>query len=445
VLRTDSSGSEDDGDSIPVEVALQALNEEKSEEGWTPVVRRSKKTEKEAVGDFWREIGFPTPLSRYWETTQRSRSPAGTPLLFCRSVDVYAASSGVEKLDGSPAVGSPPAGSVCRGAASSPSGLRIARSPRMGPWRGPLPKRRITPSPILGHFLDKAIETASTPVVAGPSLAPVQLGAAIACSTPGAEIVGGTPVTAIAGVTPCAVIAGGSSGAVIAGGLQSHRASVSVDGVVQSPVHAPNRTCRFPWAHLRRRYRYLWVRSCPSEADRVYPAAASSITPSPSSPVSASIKLVVVRPRRHHPRHFRSSLPRLRPPDTGAPSPMLWACRVRRSVRPPRARSPRDMFGLRFVNRLRCCWARGGLPHLVVWWGFPHPLAPLVRHRCSRLLVSWDRRRTCHRSTCPMCSTRRSSSSRQCYTSHMFSRGISSCLFLLRKLSRCLSSLRSRE
>jgi hypothetical protein len=123
----------------------------------------------------------------------------------------------------------------------------------------------------------------------------------------------------------------------------------------------------------------------------------------------------------------------------------LWACRVCRSVRPPRARSPWDTFGIRFVNRLRCCRAWGGLLRLVARWGFPHPLAPLVRHRCSRLLVNWDRRRTCHRSTCPMCSTRRSSSSRQCRTSHMFSRGISSCLFLLHKLSHCLSSLHSRE
>jgi hypothetical protein len=137
VLGSDSSGSEDDDDSIPVEVALQALNEETPEDGWTPVVRRRKKSKKEAVGDFWREIGFPTPLSRYWEKMQRSRSPAGTPPpLFCRSVDVYTASGGVVELDGSLVVGSPSAGSVCRGVVSSPSGLRIARSPRMGPWRG---------------------------------------------------------------------------------------------------------------------------------------------------------------------------------------------------------------------------------------------------------------------------------------------------------------------
>jgi hypothetical protein len=47
-LGSDSSGSEDDAGSIPVEVALQALNEEAPEEGWTSVVRRRKKSEKEA-------------------------------------------------------------------------------------------------------------------------------------------------------------------------------------------------------------------------------------------------------------------------------------------------------------------------------------------------------------------------------------------------------------
>jgi hypothetical protein len=229
------------------------------------------------------------------------------------------------------------------------------------PWRGPLPKLRITPPPILGHFLGKSIgDAASTPAVAGLSIAPVQFGAAIAGSTPGAVIVGSKPGAVIACVTPSAVIAGVSPGVVIADGLQSQSAVVSVDGLRHSPVHATNRACTFPWAHLHRRYRHLWVRSCPSEADRVYPVATSSFTPTPPSPISASFKIVVVRPPSSPSSLLQSSLPRLRPPDTGAPSPMLWACRVRRSVRPLWARSPRDMFGLRFVNRLQCCRAQGG-------------------------------------------------------------------------------------
>jgi hypothetical protein len=58
------------------------------------VVRWRKKTEKDTVDDFWREIGFPTPLSRYWEKARRPCSPTGKSPLFCRSVDVYAASNG---------------------------------------------------------------------------------------------------------------------------------------------------------------------------------------------------------------------------------------------------------------------------------------------------------------------------------------------------------------
>jgi hypothetical protein len=121
-----------------------------------------------------------------------------------------------------------------------------------------LPKRRITPLPILGHFLVKSIgDAASTPTVAGLSIAPVQLGAAIAGSAPGAVIVGSKPGMAIAGVTPGAVIVGVSPGAVIADGLQSQSAAGSVVGLGLSSVHATNRACTFPWAHLRRRFRHL--------------------------------------------------------------------------------------------------------------------------------------------------------------------------------------------
>jgi hypothetical protein len=285
VLGSDSSGSEDDGDSIPVKVALQALNEELPEEGWTPVVRRRKKTEKEVVGDFWREISFPTPLSRYWEKSRRSPSPVGMTPLFCRSVDVYTASGGGKELDGSPADGSPPpVGLVCRGAASSPSGLRIARSPRMGPWRGPLPKRRITPPLILGQFLEKVIgNAAATPAAGVPSGEPVQ---------PGAVIAGGSPAAVITGGSSGVVIADGTSGAMITDSSQSKHATVLVE---QFASRAANQASMLPWAHLRCKFRQLWVQSCPSEAARVFPAAASSITPTPSTLVSASLKIAADR------------------------------------------------------------------------------------------------------------------------------------------------------
>jgi hypothetical protein len=114
------------------------------------------------------EIGFPMSASRFWE---RSRRPAsGMPASVCRSVDAL---QPAEK-SGSPAC-SPPARSPRRGACSSPSGVRLARGPKVGPWRGPLPRRWVTPPPILGDFLDKAMtpsgrSAASSPGVASPTL-----------------------------------------------------------------------------------------------------------------------------------------------------------------------------------------------------------------------------------------------------------------------------------
>ena len=51
-----------------------------------------------------------------------------------------------------------------RGLTSSASGLRLSRSPpRIGRWMGPLPPRRIPPAPILGSFIDKALEGRTMP------------------------------------------------------------------------------------------------------------------------------------------------------------------------------------------------------------------------------------------------------------------------------------------
>jgi hypothetical protein len=77
-------------DSVPVDVALRALDEEvRADVDWTPVIRRRRKSGMETVNDFWREIGYPTPLSRPWEQARRVGSSVGESSLFCRSVDVY--------------------------------------------------------------------------------------------------------------------------------------------------------------------------------------------------------------------------------------------------------------------------------------------------------------------------------------------------------------------
>jgi hypothetical protein len=157
-LGSKSSGSEVDEEGIPAQVALQAL-EEDVEEGWSTVTRR-KKPEAEVAADFWREIGFPTLASRFWEKSRSSRPPSGMSLR-CKS-------AGVE--DTRPPEISTPTGNLSRGACSSPSGVRLAWVPRMGAWRGPLPRRRCTPLPVLGQFLDMAAGSSSCSQVASPAV-----------------------------------------------------------------------------------------------------------------------------------------------------------------------------------------------------------------------------------------------------------------------------------
>jgi hypothetical protein len=52
-LGSDSSGSDGDGESIPVSVALSALDKEvRVEDGWTPVSHRRKKSAMDTINDF---------------------------------------------------------------------------------------------------------------------------------------------------------------------------------------------------------------------------------------------------------------------------------------------------------------------------------------------------------------------------------------------------------
>ena len=94
-----------------------------------------------------------TPASRFWE--RGSPSSAGE---FSDGVDVCRSSPVVECR--SPLLPAAPVVSARwrrRPTTSSPSGLRLSRSPpRVRPWRGPLPPRRISPPPVLGTFLDRA-------------------------------------------------------------------------------------------------------------------------------------------------------------------------------------------------------------------------------------------------------------------------------------------------
>jgi hypothetical protein len=135
----------------------------------------------------------------------------------------------------------------CRGVASSPLGICMARPPRMGPWRGPLPRRRITPLPVLGHFIDKAASGSGATTSAPANVSrPHQLAA---------------PPAFMAGVPQ---------------DLKGHRLpeEVVVEGVavpVQTPAnpmqissdvtkHASDPVHPHGWGHLVRRFRTLWAR-----------------------------------------------------------------------------------------------------------------------------------------------------------------------------------------
>jgi hypothetical protein len=48
----------------------------------------------------------------------------------------------------------------------------LTRGPKVGSWRGPLPRRRVTPPPILGDFLDKAGTPSSRSTASSPGVAP---------------------------------------------------------------------------------------------------------------------------------------------------------------------------------------------------------------------------------------------------------------------------------
>nr|XP_051211849.1 flocculation protein FLO11-like [Lolium perenne] len=126
--------------------------------GLDPIVQqigRSLELSKEEVrDDFWTKIGYPTSESRVWS---RSASPE-VRFSSCRSSE--------RARSASPPPGEKVKRSAMRAASSSPVGLRLSRMPRMKPWRGPLPRRRVTPAPIFGDFL--AAVSARRPAAIAP-------------------------------------------------------------------------------------------------------------------------------------------------------------------------------------------------------------------------------------------------------------------------------------
>uniref|UniRef100_A0ACD5WF51 Uncharacterized protein n=1 Tax=Avena sativa TaxID=4498 RepID=A0ACD5WF51_AVESA len=132
-------GSDSEGDAeerLAAWKALVALDDDTGELGWTTVSRRRRRTDAEIRQEFWEDMGFPTPASRFWE----KESP---------------------ELGGRRSSASPSGSSARRRSSSSPMGLAISRGPKIMPWRGPLPARRSSAPPILGMYLEAAVVGAS--------------------------------------------------------------------------------------------------------------------------------------------------------------------------------------------------------------------------------------------------------------------------------------------
>jgi hypothetical protein len=269
-------------DHIVFRVAEEAIEDYPSRLS-SPVVRRPTKSDEELLAEFWADAGFPSPSSRFWERRSSPYSAAPGKV-----------SNGASMCRSAPSSSSVVARRVARRGGSSslasPMGLCLARPPRVGSWRGPLPRLRVSPLLILGFFLDEALAAhASTSSGAASSSTSTETAPEPAAAT-------------AAGIAEEGVIVAGSSARTF---LHADHGPVWGIGDVDVPVG---------WAHLRRRRRrghrkpygrvYLPVTSSSSPASRTSPSPSSRTAPAssssprmPSSPSAASLGVPPLPPR----------------------------------------------------------------------------------------------------------------------------------------------------
>ena len=180
-----------------------------------------------------------------------------------------------------------------RGPSSSASGLRLSSSPpRIGRWMGALPPRRISPPPVLGSFIDKALAGRTRPAL-------VETADVVGLPKPGAAVVTATSLALVAGDPSSTTESPG------VGEIQIPRCMG-----VGHPRLGVDRGRSNPWAYLHRPHRVYpssaWIRSPPDRAPmqsqnrpRLPPASSSTPASSPSSlPASSSSTPVVPPPCR---------------------------------------------------------------------------------------------------------------------------------------------------
>ncbi|KAM0883026.1 hypothetical protein ACQ4PT_031903 [Festuca glaucescens] len=257
-------------DHVAVQLAEEAIQDYPSRPS-SLVVRRPRKSDEELLADFWADVGFPSPSSWFWERRSTPDSAAPGKVSNCATVCRSSPRS-------SPVV----ARRVVRGGGSSstasPTGLCLARPPRVGSWRGPLPRRRVSPLPILGLFIDEALVARSASASSESSSPSISSSA----TDPGtAATVGSAEEGVIAAASPARALPHAAPG--------PGSFNVEVDPVV--PVR---------WAHLRRRRRrlprkpyggaHMQLTSSSSPSSRTTPSSSppTSSVPRSSLPASSS-------------------------------------------------------------------------------------------------------------------------------------------------------------
>jgi hypothetical protein len=109
-----------------------------------PVICQPEIPLEEVAKDFWCIIGFPMPESCSWQRSAAStgKTEVSSNVLseLCRARSLSPVKTGRRSDDR-------------RASSSSPVGLHLAKPPHMGAWRGPLPRRRVTPTPVLRDFI----------------------------------------------------------------------------------------------------------------------------------------------------------------------------------------------------------------------------------------------------------------------------------------------------
>jgi hypothetical protein len=133
--------------------------------------------------------------------------------------------------------------------------VRLAHDPKAGSWRGPLPRRRVTPPPILGDFLGKATTSSDKSATSSSNMA----------------------------TTSSVVSSSSSAPAAVAQKVVTAADLDRVGGVDHGIACEPKN--RYGLGHLAHRFKSLWA---PQKARVPAPGSLRGITTQPS-PSSVSI------------------------------------------------------------------------------------------------------------------------------------------------------------